>query len=154
MCKIMFGWCLFLGMQIILCGVSPAREEKGMDVDLEAYQWKNRILVVFAESEETGPFKTQKRILKNEEDGVLDRDLIIVEVIENGESRARGVRFPEETAGNLRRQFQVAPGAFQVILIGKDGGEKLRRGEPVSAADLFGIIDAMPMRQQEMRQKN
>jgi len=43
---------------------------------------------------------------------------------------------------------------FQVLLIGKDGGVKLRSSEPVSMKDLFGLIDSMPMRQQEMESKN
>ncbi|MBS1237635.1 MAG: hypothetical protein H6R37_879, partial [Deltaproteobacteria bacterium] len=33
------------------------------------------------------------------------------------------------------------------------GGVKLRSSEPVSMKDLFGLIDSMPMRQQEMESK-
>ena len=40
--------------------------------------------------------------------------------------------------------------AFRVRLIGKDGGEKLDSAAPVSAAALFALIDAMPMRRAEM----
>jgi hypothetical protein len=36
------------------------------------------------------------------------------------------------------------------LLIGKDGGVKLRSSEPVSVKDIFGLIDSMPMRRQEM----
>lgn len=41
--------------------------------------------------------------------------------------------------------------AFSVVLIGKDGGEKLRRAVPLAPKELFAIIDAMPMRQAELR---
>ncbi|WP_041734743.1 DUF4174 domain-containing protein [Dyadobacter fermentans] len=41
--------------------------------------------------------------------------------------------------------------AFTFILVGRDGGEKLRSSEVVSAEKLFGLIDAMPMRKDEMR---
>lgn len=53
----------------------------------------------------------------------------------------------------LRKRFHVAPEAFAVILVGKDGGEKLRSDRPVTWERLQSTIDAMPMRQQEMRSK-
>lgn len=40
---------------------------------------------------------------------------------------------------------------FQVLLIGKDGGVKMRSATPVAAEDILSLIDSMPMRQQEMR---
>ena len=44
--------------------------------------------------------------------------------------------------------------AFSVVLIGKDAQEKLRRTSPLAPNELFAIVDAMPMRQAEMRNKN
>ena len=41
--------------------------------------------------------------------------------------------------------------AFEVVLVGKDGGEKLRSAVPIEPERLFETIDAMPMRRQEMR---
>jgi hypothetical protein len=38
-------------------------------------------------------------------------------------------------------------------LVGKDGGIKLKRGDQVDLREIFGLIDSMPMRQREMRQK-
>ncbi|GLU52034.1 DUF4174 domain-containing protein [Dyadobacter frigoris] len=38
---------------------------------------------------------------------------------------------------------------YTFILIGRDGGEKYRSGNFVSRQDLFGKIDAMPMRRSE-----
>jgi hypothetical protein len=37
--------------------------------------------------------------------------------------------------------------------IGKDGGVKLRSAEPVAAGDFFALIDTMPMRRREMRER-
>ena len=42
---------------------------------------------------------------------------------------------------------------FTFILVGKDGGEKMRTDTVVSTAQLFAIIDAMPMRKNEMKKK-
>jgi len=40
-----------------------------------------------------------------------------------------------------------------VILIGKDGELKLRKELPVELSEIFSVIDAMPMRQREMRER-
>lgn len=75
--------------------------------------------------------------------------------------------FEKETAGVAERdmeitlvakemkwykKYKVAPDTpFTLILVGKDGGEKYRSEKPAPAAELFALIDAMPMRQSEMR---
>lgn len=53
----------------------------------------------------------------------------------------------------LRKRFHVRPDAFAVILVGKDGGEKMRSDKPIPWETLEATIDAMPMRQTEMRGK-
>lgn len=40
---------------------------------------------------------------------------------------------------------------FTVLLVGKDGGEKLRSDSVVVATTLFNTIDAMPMRKSEIK---
>ena len=52
-----------------------------------------------------------------------------------------------------RRRFKLSPGDFTVIVVGKDGGEKLRSHQPIPFARLRDTIDRMPMRQQEMHEK-
>lgn len=51
----------------------------------------------------------------------------------------------------LRKQFHVNDRTFTVILLGKDGAEKFRSHVPVTIEKLDALIDAMPMRQQEVR---
>jgi Domain of unknown function (DUF4174) len=57
--------------------------------------------------------------------------------------------------GLLERDIEIVTregaAAFKVRLIGKDGGEKLAAASPVSTAELFALIDAMPMRKAEMK---
>ncbi len=57
-------------------------------------------------------------------------------------------------ARGLRERFDVPRGAFRVVLVGKDGTEKRRAPKPVPARSLFDTIDAMPMRQREMREQD
>ena len=50
---------------------------------------------------------------------------------------------------DTRERHGVAADEFAVVLIGRDGGEKLRSTSPIPAAELFGKIDEMPMRRRE-----
>jgi len=59
----------------------------------------------------------------------------------------------QRVADSLRERFSVKPGDFVVVLIGKDGGEKLPTEPNVNLGNTFGLIDSMPMGQQEMRGK-
>ena len=59
----------------------------------------------------------------------------------------------KDLSDQWRSQYGVDPETFVVILVGKDGGEKLRSTEVVRLEKLYGTIDAMPMRRREMREK-
>jgi hypothetical protein len=50
-----------------------------------------------------------------------------------------------------RRRFHIGDDDFAVVLLGKDGGEKLHAASPVTIERLIRLIDAMPMRQKEVR---
>lgn len=84
---------------------------------------------------------------------VLDRDLLIVHLPEKGEGRLGSERLSTGQSLSLRKRLSVPPGQFMTILFGKDGGEKFRQARMVGLKEVLGIIDAMPMRQQEMKQK-
>ncbi|MEO1019351.1 MAG: DUF4174 domain-containing protein, partial [Pseudomonadota bacterium] len=58
------------------------------------------------------------------------------------------------SAADLRDAFGVENSDFRVLLIGKDGGVKLRSNEWVSAHEVFALIDTMPMRRREMQGQN
>jgi hypothetical protein len=140
-------------MSILLFGLLPVTGGAGMAFDLEAYKWKNRIILVFAPSFDSDAYKRQMQEFEGQEEGLLDRDLIILELLENGESRWGDTSLSARVAQQMRSQFNVGEGEFLLLLIGKDGTVKLRSNHPVSTFKLFGLIDAMPMRQEEMRRK-
>lgn len=103
--------------------------------DLAQYVDKNRVLLVFARGADDPSFSTQKKIFADAKAGTKERDLVLV--------RALG-----DDARDLRRRFKVADGTFAALLIGKDGGEKVRSAKPIAARALFLTIDAMPMRRE------
>ncbi len=88
----------------------------------------NRLLVISAPSLEDPLYRTQTAELVAEWSGLVERDFFI--------------------------ETKMGSKSFSVILVGKDGKEKLRRPAPISSKELFAIVDAMPVRQAEMRAKS
>ncbi len=57
------------------------------------------------------------------------------------------------TGERLRSTFGVRPDDATAILIGKDGGEKQRQPLGERLDPLLDLIDGMPMRQRETRER-
>ena len=116
-----------------------------------------RVLLVFAPRTDGPLLGQQLAQLQTDADGFRDRDLLLVPLLADGSTLPSAdagqlpwtVLAPTEAA-DVRRQFKHGSG-FTAILVGKDGGEKLRRHKPIDAAELFSTIDSMPMRQHEMK---
>ncbi len=125
---------------MVLSFCAYAQEEMN---DLQTYRWKNRIILLFAPSPDHSYLQEQRLRLEAETDGLTERDLLVFDVYSE--------KTEKEQALKLHRRFQVAANSFAVVLIGKDGTEKLRQYAPVTPEKIFAVIDAMPMRQQEMR---
>ncbi|NIO06248.1 MAG: DUF4174 domain-containing protein [Proteobacteria bacterium] len=123
-------------------------------LDLATYNWKNRLLLVFAPREEDETYQNFMEKLQGQEDEITDRDLIIFSIFESGESRLRDSSIDQHSAASLRNRFSIQPGQFIVVLVGKGGGEKLRRKSEVELKEIFSLIDSMPMRQREMRERS
>ncbi|MFZ5833143.1 MAG: DUF4174 domain-containing protein [Planctomycetota bacterium] len=116
----------------------------------DVYLWKNRVVLAFAPSPKEAAFRSLREAWDARSREVADRDLLLVEVFENGKSRIDGVPLASDSAAKLREEFKIEPGDVVFILIGKDGTEKLRK-PALPLDELFATVDAMPMRQQEMK---
>ena len=123
-------------------------------MDLAQFQWKNRLLFLFAEDANNPFFKNLQSQIRAQKAEVDDRDLIVFEVPAQGPARMNTSPLNKKEADSIRNHFAVPSNAFNLILVGKDGGIKLKRSDPVDLREVFGLIDSMPMRQREMQQKN
>ncbi len=119
-------------------------------LNLQSYQWKNRLLLVFAPSENTPEYQQQMQLFSNQTAEFVDRDLLLIELFSNGTSRINGKPINPEDVTSIKQQFNIGD-EFSVILVGKDGTAKRREMTPVEPTAIFQQIDAMPMRQREMR---
>lgn len=118
---------------------------------LDVYRWENRIVVIFADQETKQDLARQYQTLLIDGDELRDRDLIVV-AVETDLVEIDGVASQAICADGLRDALNVPKQGFSVLLIGKDGGVKLRSRQPVTTKDLFALIDGMPMRRREMRE--
>jgi len=117
---------------------------------LDSYRWKNRLFLIFAGSIADENFRAQTAILTKNWEGCLDRDLVVFPMLKEGKIDF-GEKIDDNEQKELREKYRVTPEKFKVMLIGKDGGDKMSSDTPISAAKLFSVIDTMPMRQAEMR---
>ena len=117
------------------------------------FKWKNRLLLVFAPDSSHPLLQSLQGDISTRRHEVNDRDLVVFEILGVGTSKRDGTQLDPHTAASLRERFGVSPNAFSLNLVGKDGGIKLRRNDPVKLEEIFRLIDSMPMRQDEMRQK-
>jgi hypothetical protein len=150
----MMSFCLLLPVLMAGMLVGTAIGMESNPIDLEAYQWNNRVLIVLAPSPDHPLYRTLESQISVHAGGVTDRDLVIFRLFEMGESRVGPKVLTKQQAFALRTRFSVKSGQYVVILIGKDGGIKLRREARTDLADIFGLIDSMPMRQKEMQERS
>lgn len=120
---------------------------------LEGYRWKARLLLLFAPDADSAAYLRQQEMLLVAEPGLNERDIVVISVLQDAVSMKQRSAEPV-SADDLRDAHDVLPHDFRVVLIGKDGGVKLRQDQPILAADLFALIDSMPMRKQEMGQRS
>jgi hypothetical protein len=106
---------------------------------LKDYLWTNRVIITFSNSA-----SNKERLLLNQQIDAEKceyrlRDLVHIDLIKGSDDYER-----------LRHKFAIADHPeFKLLLIGKDGKEKLN----TSSGDLkaiFAVVDSMPMRKKEM----
>ena len=118
-----------------------------------------RPLLVFAPSLDNPQLKAQFSQLQGHTPDLKSREILYVPIVPEGHnqpipaSHIPTARLSEDELAAAHQHFQVENGSFLVVLLGKDGGIKLKSRTPVSVDQLKRLIDSMPMRQGEMKQQ-
>lgn len=107
--------------------------------DLSQFHWKKRPVIVFADSADDPAYIEQLELLHAREDELIERDVV---VLTDTDPDARSA---------LR--IKMRPRGFMLVLVGKDGGIKLRKPFPWDVREITRSIDKMPMRQREIREE-
>jgi hypothetical protein len=111
---------------------------------LSAYGWKNRVLVLFGKAGDP-KLARQVETLRNQTGELENRDMVVLQVSDGKVVSIYGDA-PRLDAVRLKAETKVEGNAFQVVLVGKDGGVKLRSSDVVGNVEIFDLIDRMPMR--------
>ena len=131
----LFFWCFLLG---VLAQPSP-----WLQAALAQKNGHRRVLLLYADTRANPHLLAQTTALAAGRVAMAERDLDVLIVCEPALSG------PDRTYLHKKMGLQRAPPAFAGWLIGKDGGLKKRLTRPIAPVRLFGLIDAMPMRQAE-----
>ena len=120
---------------------------------LHVHWWKHRILLVFTPRLDDERARALDHQLNERACDLDERDLLVGRVPASGDAHIGASTLAPVSTAQLRRRYGVDRGEFAVVLIGKDGGEKLRTTEVPPLDEVFDLIDAMPMRIAEMRER-
>ena len=123
-------------------------------LDLKSFEWENRVLVVGGNGSK---YQNQFDNLEGNKNEYTERDMVVI-LINKDESKISydGLnvlnKLDYESTLSIRKRFNFDN--FNLILIGKDGGVKYNNNEPVKINKIFEIIDKMPMRMKEIKERN
>lgn len=112
----------------------------GTDIDdLDEFVWKKRPLVVFADTPADPRYLQQMGFITSRLDDLADRDVVVL--------------IDTDPAAKSPLREKLRPRGFMLVLIGKDGTIYLRKPLPWDVREISRVIDKMPMRQQEVRER-
>lgn len=120
---------------------------------ISKHQWKDRVLIVTASSPTNIGYKRQEQLLTKGKKGMKERDLVIYKLYNDHWLDPDDHLMSEKDAEAILNAYDIEAGTFSVLLLGKDGGIKMRKNDIVSTREIFQLIDSMPMRQEEMRRQ-
>jgi len=115
---------------------------------LEQFQWKERVLVIFADKDNSRTSRQENQLLA-ERDALAERDMVVLKISGGTVKPVFGAGAGLDPTAIRRELDAPEEGEFAAALVGKDGTVKLKVSEPISNGELFAIIDSMPMRAAE-----
>lgn len=123
--------------------------------NLDDFQWKNRLLIIYSADQKSTQLQEQLDAIAQIKKRYKERDLKVI-ILRNEKVEIWNSNENHDFQFNqIIKELNIDEDKlYQNLLIGKDGGGKLRSNSPISNEKLFDTIDAMPMRQREIRDSN
>jgi hypothetical protein len=110
-------------------------------------RWRFRLVIVNVAAEDDPLRSAQRALVDQDTAGWKERRMRLVEVVgDRVTCNGSAIKAP---AAEIRAALALPPTPGAVVLIGLDGGVKLRQSHAATNEQLFGLIDAMPMRRAE-----
>ena len=123
-------------------------------LNLKIFEWENRVLIIGGHGSK---FKSQLDQINFESKELISRDLVVI-LLEEDNSRISydGLKtiktIDYDSTLNIRNKYNFKN--FKLLLIGKDGNEKYNSNDPININVIYELIDGMPMRKQEIKERN
>ena len=114
---------------------------------------ERRWLIIVAE-DKNPLFQKQLKWIEAKKEAAIERKIGVI--LWNNDANTPVFNSPTKTIepfDDLKHKISNDK-SFEVLLVGLDGGIKLRQDQLVTTDKLFNLIDSMPMRQREMRRQN
>jgi peroxiredoxin len=124
--------------------------EAGRPVSLRTFLGSRRIVLLFS------PSQRDLDTIQSQRTPFSDRDLTVLAVVPPGSpltAEPGPIHVLTDPEGKVAKKYGASDGRPAFYLIGKDGHIAMAQHEFPAPHTLFGIIDAMPMRRQEMRER-
>lgn len=125
--------------------------------DLKAHQWQERVLIIQTSDTRSTAYQEQLAVLKGQATALAERKIVLYKVIGNTYQK---IAFPDTTIatkgtlnGALQKLVNKNQAPFLITLIGLDGGKKRQQTTILTVTDLYRLIDGMPMRRYEIKNK-
>ncbi|WP_424969464.1 DUF4174 domain-containing protein [Dinoroseobacter sp. S76] len=109
------------------------------EINLNDFLWVARPIVVFADTPADPRFIEQMTLLEARPRDLAERDVVVI--------------VDTDPAARSELRQTLRPRGYMMVLVGKDGGVKLRKPSPWSVREITRQIDKMPLRQDEIRLK-
>lgn len=119
---------------------------------LDTHRWQDRLVLVYTADPSAELYRKQVDLLKKDREGLEDRKLVIYHFTPEEVKKGLSSGEWEKRNGSAAKFFETQ-GNFEVLLLGLDGRVKLRLGSLLTREKLYSTIDAMPMRQSELRNR-
>lgn len=121
--------------------------------DIKKHKWENRVLLIH--SNDDALLEKQMAILEQSKKELKERKIVIYQF--NGDQyKMTDYQNPnnDEFSSISKKKYKnrlKKNDKFKLILVGLDGGKKLKKSEPITISELIDKIDSMPMRRAEIR---
>jgi hypothetical protein len=136
-------WVLLVGF--CFCNLSNINAQQ-----LNDFLWKNRVIIINESYQNFDTADLQQNSFFKYKEELDERKLVILKF--DGKRMSQVYPHINKHFTDLARDFKIGQDD-SILLIGLDGGVKLRRKDFISPKSIFDLIDSMPMRQSEMRFK-
>lgn len=139
---------------IILALTAATMDAQTVEEGLTSHRWEDRLVLVLTDDISNETYQKQLEELYEEPEGLKDRRLVIYTILPERFRSDQGDNKEWEESSKLYTTYKRSDASFEILLIGLDGGVKLRQDKILSNEKLFARIDRMPMRQAELERRD